>query len=173
MFYCSEPSNTADREMKTTHGPWCPRTGRIQSGEVQGFNLTVVLTVQCRGKTDTLQQRSCLSCRCWTRMSERGQKHLFNRLVKRSNTITKCCQLGRMHADDDVPSSPPTPRRLTQALLSPALVGSDTLCVTPPGTDECVSCEKLLHATWCDWADRREWRQRRVKLNWLWPLSQE
>lgn len=31
-------------------------------------------------------------------VSERGQKHLLNALVKGSDTISECCQLGRMHA---------------------------------------------------------------------------
>lgn len=74
-----------------------------------------------------------------------------------------------MHPDEYVPL--PT-RMHTQGLLSLSLLSSDTLCVTPPGVDERVSCEKLVCATRCDYADRRE-RRCGEKLNWLWPLSQE
>lgn len=44
---------------------------------------------------------------------------------------------------------------LTQALLSRTLLHPDTLCVHPLQAWASVSCEKLVRATWCDWADKK------------------
>lgn len=87
-------------------------------------------------------------------MSESGKKHLFNGLVKGSNTITKCCQLGVcMYAPRWI-SSPACAlvRTLTQTLLSTTLLCSDTLCEYPQARTS------VCHLAWLS-------RQKRVETN--------
>lgn len=51
---------------------------------------------------------------------------------------------------------------------------TSTLSTPPPHravTSVCVWCEKVVYATWSDWADGGDGK--REELNWLWPLSQE